>query len=65
MSIDLRHDLADRLEAISEELADLAIDELRAAVAEKSTRRPDAEKRITQARRAVEKATHLLRHDDC
>jgi hypothetical protein len=53
--------LAERLDAISEELADLAIEELRSAIGERTTRRPEQEKRITQARRAVEKAAHLLR----
>jgi hypothetical protein len=39
-------DLADRLDAVAEELSERAIDD---------------EKRLTQARRAVEKAAHLLR----
>ena len=55
--------LADRLDAIAEELADLALDELRAALARRETGRPASEKRLTQARRAVEKASHLLRRE--
>lgn len=58
---DRRADLADRLETISEEIAELAMDELREAVRAKATKRPVAEKQLTQARRAVEKAIHLLR----
>jgi hypothetical protein len=49
----------ERLEGIAEELADLAIDRLRAAV----DGNPDAaaeERRLTRARRAVEKAAALL-----
>jgi len=53
--------LAERLEAIAEELADLALDELRVALERGDVTRPPAEKRLTQARRAVEKASHLLR----
>lgn len=57
-SADLDH-LRERLEGIAEELADLAIDRLRAAV----DGDPDAaaeERRLTRARRAVEKAAALL-----
>ncbi|MGD9702599.1 MAG: hypothetical protein AB7Q42_07505 [Acidimicrobiia bacterium] len=55
-------DIADRLDAIAEELAELAIETLRAALADRTTSgRPASEKRITQARRAVEKAAHVLR----
>jgi hypothetical protein len=57
-------ELADRLEAIAEEIADLAIDEIRGAIRAGSTSRPASEKRLTQARRAVEKAIHLLRTAD-
>lgn len=51
--------LAERLEAISEEIADLAIDELKGAL-RSGTGRPPGEKQLTQARRAIEKAVHLL-----
>lgn len=57
-------DIADRLEAIAEELADLAIDRLKGAVRQGRRDRPVDEKRITQARRAVDKAVHLLRTID-
>ena len=59
-------ELADRLGAIAEELADAALDRLRRnaeAVAGGSEPDPDLtaeEKRITRARRAVEKAATLL-----
>jgi exonuclease VII small subunit len=53
-------DLRDRLEAIAEELADLALDRLRRAVEAGATAVPAAERRLTQARRAVEKAAALL-----
>ena len=55
-------DVRGRLEAIAEELADLAIGVLREAVEQGADKRPDLEKRITRARTAVEKAAHLL-HD--
>ena len=55
-------ELAERLDAISEELAELAIEILRAALADRAAvGRPPVEKRITQARRAVEKAAYVLR----
>ncbi len=57
-------ELADRLETIAEELADLALDRLKSAVRVGRSVRPVDEKRITQARRAVEKAVHLLRSAD-
>jgi hypothetical protein len=59
-------DIADRLSAIAEELADLALDRLyQASDAVRSGRDPDPalvaeEKRITRARRSVEKAAVLL-----
>ncbi len=48
-----------RLEAISEELADLAIDRLRQAVGG-DTGAPAEERRLTRARRAVDKAAAIL-----
>jgi hypothetical protein len=48
--------IVERLQAISEELADAGIDTLREAIAEGASKRPDRERRIAQARRAVEKA---------
>jgi len=49
----------ERLQGVAEELADLAIDRLRAAV-EGDTGAGAEERRITRARRAVEKAAGLL-----
>ncbi len=49
----------ERLERIAEELADAAIDRLRAAVAGNADAAAE-ERRITRARRAVEKAANLL-----
>jgi hypothetical protein len=59
--------LADRLEAIAEEIADLALDRLRAATGGREDTEaldPTAiadERRFTRARRAVEKAAAVLR----
>ena len=53
-------DLVVRLEAIAEELADQAIAVLREAVAAGESARPDEERRLTRARRAVEKAATIL-----
>lgn len=52
--------LADRLDAIAEDLDEIMFEQLREAAAEK-TGRPADDKRLTQARRAIEKASHLLR----
>ena len=52
-------DVRDRLNAIAEELADAALDRLRAATAGDSNA-ANEERKITRARRAVEKAVHLL-----
>jgi hypothetical protein len=60
-------DVADRLESIAEELGDLAFDRLREATSgARRTGTPDPavvaeEKRLTRARRAVEKAVVTLR----
>lgn len=56
-------ELADRLEALAEDLAEAAYDRLREAVLDGH---PDAaalnaERRLTRARRAVEKAAAILR----
>ena len=53
-----------RLEGIAEELADLAIVRLRESIDEGGTEYPVDEKRLTRARRAVEKAIHLLEEPD-
>jgi hypothetical protein len=53
-------ELRSRLESIAEELAELALERLREAVEAGATKPPEAEKRLTRARRAVEKAVSLL-----
>ena len=53
-----------RLEGIGEELADLAIIRLRESIDAGGTEYPVDEKRLTRARRAVEKAIHLLEESD-
>ncbi len=57
-------EIRSRLEAIGEELADLAIARLRDSIDAGGTELPVDEKRITRARRAVEKAVHLLEEPD-
>jgi hypothetical protein len=52
--------LAERLDAVVEDLDEIIFEQLREASAEKSGR-PADDKRLTQARRAIEKAAHLLR----
>jgi hypothetical protein len=53
-------EIRSRLEAISEELADLAIARLRDSIDAGGTELPVDERRITRARRAVDKAASLL-----
>ncbi len=57
---DIRH----RLEGISEELADLAIERLKESIDAGGHELPVDEKRLTRARRAVEKAIGLLTEPD-
>jgi hypothetical protein len=57
-------DIRSRLEGIAEELADLAIVRLRESIDAGGTEYPVDEKRLTRARRAVEKAIHLLAEPD-
>lgn len=57
-------DIRGRLEQIAEELADLAIQRLRESIDAGGTELPVDEKRLTRARRAVEKAVHLLEGPD-
>ena len=56
--------LADRLQQIAEELDEAAFDRLREAVADGEIERPKSDKTMMQARRAIDKATHLLRSLD-
>ena len=51
--------IAERLRDIGEQLDDLALSVLREA-AEAGAERPVADKRLTHARRSVEKAAHVL-----
>ncbi len=51
------------LEAIAERLNDASMSVLADAIERGLSDRPAEEKRISQARRAVEKALHHLRHD--
>lgn len=53
-------DIHMRLESIAEELTDASIDLLRSAVEAGESKRPTADKKLSQARRAVEKAARLL-----
>jgi hypothetical protein len=57
-------DIRGRLESIAEELADLAIDALREAIEAGDQGRPAKERRLTQARRSVERAASLLRDEE-
>ena len=54
-------ELAAQLDAIVAELDELAFDRLQEAVASGATARPAADRTLAQARRAAEKAAHLLR----
>ncbi|MDE3204671.1 MAG: hypothetical protein KGQ66_10650 [Acidobacteriota bacterium] len=57
-------DIRARLEAISEELADLAIERLRNSIDAGGHELPLDERRLTRARRAVEKAASILAEPD-
>jgi hypothetical protein len=52
--------VADRLRIIADELDDASFTLLHDAVAEGATQRPQADKTLTQARRAIEKAAALI-----
>lgn len=54
-------ELADRLDEMVAELDEIAFDRLREAVADGETERPAADRDLVKARRAVEKAAHLIR----
>lgn len=53
-----------RLEAISEELAELAIERLRESIDAGGHELPVDERRLTRARRAVDRAIGILREPD-
>jgi hypothetical protein len=57
-------DIRERLEAIAEELADLAIERLRESIDAGGNELPVDERRLTRARRAVEKAAAILAEPD-
>lgn len=57
-------DIRDRLDAIASELADLAIERLRESIDAGGTELPVDERRLTRARRAVEKAAAILAEPD-
>ena len=52
--------IVDQLKQISEQLADQALSALKQALAAGESKRPELERTLTQARRAVEKAISLL-----
>ena len=53
--------LVDRLESVAADLDEVAFDRLREAVADGETARPTDDRRLMQARRAIEKAAAILR----
>jgi hypothetical protein len=57
-------DIRKRLEGIAEELSDLALERLRESIDAGGSELPVDERRLTRARRAVEKAVHLLDEPD-
>jgi uncharacterized Ntn-hydrolase superfamily protein len=54
------NDMISKLESISEELADKALDALKSAHREGAVNRPETERQLTTARRAIEKAIGVL-----
>jgi predicted ABC-type ATPase len=57
-------DIRQRLDQIAEELADLAMIRLRESIDAGGHELPVDERRLTRARRAVEKAASILRESD-
>lgn len=57
-------EIRSRLETIAEELAELAIIRLRESIDAGGSELPVDERRLTRARRAVEKAVAILREPD-
>ena len=57
-------DIRRRLEVIAEELADLAIERLKESIDAGGVELPVDERRLTRARRAVEKAIGILQEPD-
>ncbi|MEY2477302.1 MAG: hypothetical protein QOG87_2617 [Actinomycetota bacterium] len=58
------NEIRGRLEAIAEELADLAIARLKESIDAGGTELPVDERRLNRARRAVEKAASILQEPD-
>ncbi len=56
--------LVERLEAVAADLDEIAFDRLREAVSEGELARPADDKKLMQARRAIEKAAGVLRQLD-
>lgn len=56
--------LVSRLESIASDLDEIAFDDLREAVSDGEVERPAADKKLMQARRAIEKAAGILRQLD-
>ncbi len=56
--------LIDRLESVAADLDEIAFDRLREAVADGELARPADDRRLMQARRAIEKAAGILRQLD-
>jgi hypothetical protein len=56
--------LIERLESVAADLDELAFDRLREAVADGEVARPADDKKMMQARRAIEKAAGVLRQLD-
>jgi hypothetical protein len=56
--------LVERLEMIAADLDEIAFDRLREAVADGEVVRPADDKKLMQARRAIEKAAAVLRQLD-
>ncbi len=56
--------LIERLESVAADLDELAFDRLREAVADGEVVRPADDKKLMQARRAIEKAAGVLRQLD-
>ncbi|MGB0113804.1 MAG: hypothetical protein WBP59_11335 [Ilumatobacteraceae bacterium] len=56
--------LIDRLESVAADLDEMAFDRLREAVADGEIARPAEDKKLMQARRAIEKAAGVLRQLD-
>jgi hypothetical protein len=57
-------DIRARLESIAEELSDLAIQRLKESIDAGGDELPVDERRLTRARRAVEKAAAILQEPD-